>query len=164
MKGLASCPTQEPVTHLSTNQAQCYLISVIWGELVTTQPCTTIAHSAKYWFALLRHTPLYLQDCKTYICWYYTNISEVTLSAFIYRLFHEDLSSIIITNTVDYAQSSTCFICRLVIFGEGLGLSNLISCIKSLLSYLISQGDKDHTSYRFAWVNHIHVTFHKISM
>ena len=36
-----------------------------------------------------------------YIC---TEISEVNLSAFIYRLFHEDFSSIIRTNTVAYSQ------------------------------------------------------------
>ena len=31
---------------------------------------------------------------------YYTKIPEVNLTAFIYRLFHEDLSSIIRTSTV----------------------------------------------------------------
>ena len=34
--------------------------------------------------------------------------SKVNLSAFIYRLFHENFSSIIGTNTVVYSQPSTC--------------------------------------------------------
>ena len=35
-----------------------------------------------------------------------TKIPEVNLSAFIYRLFHEDFSSIIGPNPVDYSQPS----------------------------------------------------------
>ena len=35
---------------------------------------------------------------------------EVNLSATIYRLFHEDLPSIIGTNTIDCSQPSTCLI------------------------------------------------------
>ena len=35
-------------------------------------------------------------------------ISEVNLSAFIYRLFHEDFSFIVRKNTVDYTQPSAC--------------------------------------------------------
>ena len=46
----------------------------------------------------------------TYIAKDITKISEVNSFAFIYRLFHEDFSSIVGTNTVAYSQLSTCLI------------------------------------------------------
>ena len=49
----------------------------------------------------------------------YTKTSEVNLYAFIYKLFHEDHSSIIGTNTVGYSQASTC--CGQSYFGKGEG-------------------------------------------
>ena len=42
---------------------------------------------------------------------HFTKISEVNLSAFIYRLFHEDRSSIIRTYTAGCSQPSTCLAC-----------------------------------------------------
>ena len=42
----------------------------------------------------------------SYILLYYTNISEVNLSAFIYRLFQEDFSSIVGINTVQWGYKT----------------------------------------------------------
>ena len=50
-----------------------------------------------------------------------TKISEVNLSAFTYRLFHENFSSIVGINPVVNSQPSTCLI--------DLIYSNLVGCL-----------------------------------
>ena len=63
----------------------------------------------------------------------WTKISKVNLSAFIYRLFHKDLPSVIGTDTVNYFQPSTLSLGR----GSG-GLDVIISqCDKNGRSLLI---------------------------
>ena len=62
-------------------------------------PCTVV-WCTKYLDIAFEYTYHHTIPFDTVINWFYTKISDVNLSAFTYRLFHEDFSSIIGINTV----------------------------------------------------------------
>ena len=74
----------------------------------------------------------------------FTKISEVNLSTFIYRLFHEDFSSIIGTNTVAYASTVATSTLRVNCINDILSKDRIRSVLPSAGTSTDRAPDGDH--------------------
>ena len=69
-----------------------------WNHINTVTSYTNTVHT--WWNIVIAHKRLHGVYCVYWNIYGYTKISEFNLSAFTYKLFHEDISSIVRANTL----------------------------------------------------------------